>query len=100
MAITRCVLGIDIGTSGLKIVALSQEGQVCADSCVAYGAKTHYGQVGMAAEQDPYTWLNAVDQAMGHLPLTWRNHVVLKLAKLAPENLPAIPAGRRNRRSD
>jgi len=50
-------VGLDLGTSGLKGIALDPAGQVLARSRADYA--THRPEAG-AAEQDPATWLRAV----------------------------------------
>jgi xylulokinase len=55
-----CVLGIDLGTSALKIVAVSREGRVIATARENYlTVSTVEGQ----AEQDPEHWLKALSAA-------------------------------------
>jgi xylulokinase len=57
-------LGLDLGTSGLKAVALSASGAILARAGAAY--PTHQPAAG-AYEQDPGDWLRAVEQAMARL---------------------------------
>ena len=57
-------LGLDLGTSGLKAVALSASGAILARAGAAY--PTHQPVAG-AYEQDPGDWLRAVEQAMARL---------------------------------
>jgi len=57
---SSCVLGIDLGTSALKLVAVSRDGRVIATARAAYAtissAEGH-------AEQDPQHWLKALSVA-------------------------------------
>src|SRR6516225_1799013 len=57
-------LGLDLGTSGLKAVALSASGAILARAGAAY--PTHQPAAG-AYEQDPGDWLRAVEQATARL---------------------------------
>lgn len=54
-------LGIDVGTSGTKVVLLGVDGQLIADATEAYRVSTP--EPGRA-ETDPNTWLAAVDAAV------------------------------------
>jgi len=57
---TSCVLGIDLGTSAIKLVAVSSDGRVIASARESYGATfTISGQ----AEQDCQHWLKALSVA-------------------------------------
>jgi len=56
-----CVLGIDLGTSAIKVVAVSQKGRILATAREPYGTvATCEGQ----AEQDCADWLKAVSRAV------------------------------------
>jgi xylulokinase len=57
-------VGLDLGTSGLKAVALAATGAILACASAAY--PTHQPAAG-AYEQDPGDWLRAVQQVMTHL---------------------------------
>ena len=57
-------LGLDLGTSGLKAVALDASGAILARADAAY--PTHQPVAG-AYEQDPGDWLRAVEQATARL---------------------------------
>jgi xylulokinase len=58
------VLGIDLGTTRLKVVALSQDGVVRASAHAAYSSVApHMGE----AEQDPQTWRDALLLALAEL---------------------------------
>ncbi len=60
MAPTSCVLGIDLGTSAVKVVALSLKGRILASAREPYGTTTICeGQ----AEQDCGHWLEALARA-------------------------------------
>jgi xylulokinase len=57
-------VGLDLGTSGLKGLAVDRHGQVLARASAGYGtARPEAG----AAEQDPDQWIAAVRQVMGQL---------------------------------
>jgi xylulokinase len=57
---SSCVLGIDLGTSAIKLVAISLEGRIIATAREPYGTiTTCLGQ----AEQDCEHWLEAVSRA-------------------------------------
>ena len=57
---SSCVLGIDLGTSALKLVAVSRAGRVIATARATYATiSTADGQ----AEQDPAHWLKALSVA-------------------------------------
>lgn len=57
---SSCVLGIDLGTSAIKVVAISQEGRVVATAREPYSTTTTCkGQ----AEQDCEHWLKALSRA-------------------------------------
>jgi len=57
----RDLLGIDIGTSGLKCVLIDEAGQLLASSVCEY--KPDFPQPDWA-EQDPDVWLNATFSAV------------------------------------
>jgi len=57
-------LGIDVGTSGLKALAVNESGKVAASSLVEYGMKTP--KPGWA-EQDPKQWWAALKKALALL---------------------------------
>ncbi len=61
---SSCVLGIDLGTSALKLVAVSRNGRVIATARATYATiSTAEGQ----AEQDPQHWLKALSIAANKL---------------------------------
>lgn len=70
-------LGIDIGTSGVRICALGATERVVATSTVAMPAPIQHGP---AVEQDPEIWWLAVTEALGHLA---RKCDLAKVARLA-----------------
>ena len=91
-------LGLDLGTSGLKAVALSASGAILARAGAAY--PTHQPVAG-AYEQDPGDWLRAVEQAMARLgqavPVRrWRaiglSGMLPTLVTLGPDGQPTGPA--------
>jgi xylulokinase len=57
-------IGLDLGTSGLKAVALAASGTILARASAAY--PTHQPAAGVY-EQDPGDWLRAVQQAVARL---------------------------------
>jgi xylulokinase len=74
------VLGIDIGTSGTKVVAVGESGQVLATASEGYGMSVP--NVGWA-EQDPEDWwratVEAVKRVMDHLA---RSGTAVRLAAI------------------
>ncbi|HSW43615.1 MAG TPA: FGGY family carbohydrate kinase [Patescibacteria group bacterium] len=58
------VLGIDAGTTGLKVAALNSKGTVVATSRVPYTAVTRDWHEG---EQDPWMWCRAMQRGLGDL---------------------------------
>jgi xylulokinase len=61
----KLVVGIDVGTSGLKAIALSESGSVVARAERRYPLSTP--QPGWS-EQDPADWVNAAKEALAELP--------------------------------
>ena len=57
-------LGLDLGTSGLKAVALSPSGAVLARAAAAYPTRR---PAAGACEQDPADWQRAVEQVTAQL---------------------------------
>ena len=91
-------LGLDLGTSGLKAVALATSGAILARASAAY--PTHRPAAG-AYEQDPGDWLLAVKQVMARLGETvpvgrWRaiglSGMLPTLVTLGPDGQPTGPA--------
>ena len=71
------VLGADLGTSGLKVVALSTDGEVVAEGESAYGydsPRPGWAQIDVAA------WVGAADDVLSRLELTGRRVLALGLA--------------------
>ncbi len=65
-----CVLGIDLGTSAIKVVAVSPKGRILAAAREPYGAvATCEGQ----AEQDCADWLKALSRAVTKIHEQGRN---------------------------
>lgn len=69
-------LGIDLGTSAVKVVLLSSEGRVLADGEAGYPT---FSNLPGQAEQDPADWLDAVGRAMRQVavaaPHGWADRV-------------------------
>lgn len=89
---TRVLLGIDIGTSGAKVVATDLEGRRVADATVRYPIAT----AGAGAEQDALAWWAAVTEACARVvpPL---GVVAVAVTSQAPTLVPidtdGIPVG-------
>jgi xylulokinase len=91
-------IGLDLGTSGLKAVALSASGAILARSGVTY--RTRQPAPG-AYEQDAGDWRRAVERAMARLgqavpPARWRavglSGMIPTLVTLGPDGRPNGPA--------
>jgi xylulokinase len=91
-------IGLDLGTSGLKAVALAASGAILARASAAY--PTHQPAAG-AYEQDPGDWLRAVQQAVAGLGQAvparrWRaiglSGMIPTLVTLGPDGQPTGPA--------
>jgi xylulokinase len=91
-------IGLDLGTSGLKAVALAATGTVLARASAAY--PTHQPAAG-AYEQDPGDWRRAVQQVMTQLAEVipggrWRaiglSGMIPTLVTLDPDDQPNGPA--------
>ncbi len=87
-------IGLDLGTSGLKAVALGASGAILAQRSVGY--PTHQPATG-AYEQDPGDWLHAVEQVAARLGETiparrWRaiglSGMIPTLVTLGPDGWP------------
>ena len=98
MTVGDVYIGLDLGTSGLKAVALSAAGEILARSGVAY--PTHRPAPG-AYEQDVGDWRRAVELAAARLgqavpPGRWRaiglSGMIPALVTLGPDGQPAGPA--------
>ena len=85
------VLGADLGTSGLKAVALSVDGGVVAQAEVGYG---HESPRPGWAQTDVAVWRRAVDDALARLDLTGRRALALGLAGQMHGAVPVDDAGR------
>ena len=89
---TDVYIGLDLGTSGLKGVALAAEGTVIARAGAAY--PTRRPSPG-ACEQAPQDWLTAVESVAGQLrhaaqPGRWRG---IGLSAMIPTLVTARPGG-------
>jgi sugar (pentulose or hexulose) kinase len=91
-------IGLDLGTSGLKAVAVGASGAILAQRSVGY--PTHQPAAG-AYEQDPGDWLRAVEQVTARLGETiparrWRaiglSGMIPTLVTLGPDGRPIGPA--------
>ncbi len=91
-------LGLDLGTSGLKAVALDASGTILAGGSAAY--PTHRPDSG-AYEQDTADWLRAAERALAQVagvvpPGTWRaiglTGMIPTLVTLGPDGRPTGPA--------
>ena len=91
-------VGLDLGTSGLKAVALGASGAILARASTAYD--THQPAAG-AYEQDPGDWLRAVEQVAARLGETipahrWRaiglSGMIPTLVTLGRDGRPTGPA--------
>jgi xylulokinase len=85
-------LGLDLGTSGLKAIALSASGEVVARAAAGYPTSR---PVPGAAEQDPAGWIAALEQAAAVLvsdapPGRWR---AIGLSAMIPTLVTADGAG-------
>ena len=91
-------IGLDLGTSGLKAVALGAAGTILARSSAVY--PTHRPVAG-AYEQDTGDWLRAAERALAQVaevvpPRTWRaiglTGMIPTLVTLGPDGRPTGPA--------
>ena len=91
-------IGLDLGTSGLKAVALSASGEIIARSGIGYPTRR---PAPGAYEQDAGAWLRAVEQAAAQLGETvparrWRaiglSGMMPTLVTLGPDGQPNGPA--------
>ena len=60
-------MGIDLGTSAVKLVVLNSNGQVQAESGASYPT---FSALPGQAEQNPHNWITALIKAVGDLPKT------------------------------
>jgi xylulokinase len=89
---TAVYIGLDLGTSGLKGVALAPGGTVIARGAAAY--PTHRPGPG-ACEQEPLSWITAVQSVAAQLrnaaqPRRWRG---IGLSAMIPTLVTAQPGG-------
>jgi len=89
---TGVYIGLDLGTSGLKGVALTPEGTVIARGSAAYPTRR---PVAGACEQAPQTWIAAVESVAAQLrsaaaPRRWRG---IGLSAMIPTLVTAQPGG-------
>ena len=59
-------LGIDLGTSALKLIAINQDGHVIARASAGY--ETHRPNADWV-EQDPLDWLSALSKVLAELDI-------------------------------
>ena len=92
------LVGLDVGTSGVKALAVSETGDVLARSEVGYGLSTP--RPGWA-EQDPADWWSATEQALAALEVrdVARAELLERLLRPAPPVLGILlgPPGLRRR---
>ncbi len=62
---TRALIGLDVGTTGVKAIAISHDGRVIAAASESYALSTP--QPGWA-EQDPEDWWRAAEACLARLP--------------------------------
>jgi xylulokinase len=91
-------IGLDLGTSGLKAIALTTSGEILARGSAAY--PTHRPEAG-ACEQDTADWQGAVERAIAQLgevipARRWRaiglSGMIPTLVTLGPDGIPNGPA--------
>jgi len=64
------VVGLDLGTSGLKAIAINEHGSIVARASASY--PTHRLEAG-ASEQDPADWINAIKSAASDIKADTNN---------------------------
>jgi len=85
------VLGIDLGTSALKLVVVSRDGRVMATARQTYATiSTSEGQ----AEQDPDHWLRALSLAAREIRARLRGKVLIEAAALTGQMPTLVVLGR------
>lgn len=98
MSCSALAIGVDLGTSSLKAVAVDEAGRCVARARAEY--PTAQPEVG-AAEQDPIDWLTACDTALGRLaaetdPTSWQtvglSAMLPTLVSLDRDGVPMGPA--------
>ena len=86
-----CVLGIDLGTSSLKLVAVSRDG------CVVATARATYATISTAkgqAEQDPEHWLQALSLAATKIRSRLRKKALVEAVALTGQMPTLVVMGR------
>lgn len=91
---TEAVLGIDIGTSGVRIAATDQSNGLIALATAPIAAPL---QIGIRIMQDPAIWWKAVEEALAALDLKGRNIRAIAVdgtsGTILPVNNDGSPAG-------
>jgi len=88
---SSCVLGIDLGTSALKLVAVSRDGRVMATAREKYSTiSTTTGQ----AEQDPEHWLKALSVAAKKVRAKLSQRVLVEALALTGQMPTLVVMGR------
>ncbi|MEW6752157.1 MAG: FGGY-family carbohydrate kinase [Candidatus Latescibacterota bacterium] len=77
------VVGVDLGTSGVRVLAVTRAGQVVAAGGASLRAARLLDQGGRH-EQDPFTWWDATCEALGEAV------AALKAAGVGPEQVEAV----------
>ena len=85
---TSLLLGIDVGTSSVKVVATDLNGHLLADASVRYPTSTD----GAAAEQDANLWWGAVREA-AHGVIQGRGVAAVAVTSQAPTLVPVTESG-------
>lgn len=98
MLASRCTVGLDLGTSGLKGVVADEDGVLLAAASAGYPT---YRPVSGAAEQDPREWIRATESVVRQLatevaPSAWRgiglSGMIPSLVVLDTQGEPVAPA--------
>jgi xylulokinase len=88
---SSCVVGVDLGTSAIKVVAISQEGRVVAAAREPYSTiATCEGQ----AEQDCDHWLDALSRAVRKVRLRLARQLTVKAIALTGQMPTLVVLGR------
>lgn len=85
---TKLLLGIDVGTSSVKVVATDRTGRLVADGSQRYPTVTE----GVAAEQDANAWWNAVCSVTRRV-VNGREVAAVAVTSQAPTLVPVDGAG-------
>jgi len=89
---SSCVLGIDLGTSALKVVAVSRDGRVVATARETYATiSASTGQ----AEQDPEYWLKGLSVSARKIRSKLRQKVSIEAVALTGQMPTLVMMGRR-----